>query len=53
MKRDLECEYPLGSHRGIRKKTQEVDPELDAAIMSAAGLDDSDADAEGEDEDEE
>lgn len=50
LKHDVECEYPDESHRGLCKKAEDVDLELNAAIISAAGLDDSDADAEGKDE---
>lgn len=51
LKRDLKCEYPAESHRGVRPKRQQDDLKLNAIIMAAAGLNDSDVDAEGENED--
>lgn len=53
LKRKLKCEYPSESHRGVRRKKQKNSLELNAMIMTAAGLNDPDTDAEGEDEDNE
>lgn len=53
LKRELECEYPSESHRGVRKKKQQDSFELNNTIIAAAGLNDPAVDAEGDNEDEE